>query len=422
MPYSSTNELPSSVKNVLPSGDGRRMFMNVVNSQLESGKSEARAFASAWAALENAGYRKGEDGNWTKVEKEPSVSDVHVPSAEWEKPRRRRKAESYKLPESARNNARRVLRWREEHGDEVKGMTEVGWRRARQLANNESVGPETVKAMASFNRHRSHKEVSEEYKGEPWKDAGHVAWLGWGGTTGIDWARGISENLTKRQIDDDIFTMREEAVARSVDLGMGGEIHVHQTADGQSVYMPGRDHEAYLRNMEEMADIDQEYEESGEMSGLARLFAAMFEALGIQKGQKMPQKQQKDSTVESSVVKFDEEQRVVWGWASVISEDGEAIFDTQGDSISPEVMTKAANEFMLDVRMAKTMHDGDQVGEVIHSLPLTKELGQALGIQSSREGWIIAMKIHDDEVWSKVKSGELGAFSIGGEAIRDAVE
>ena len=82
---------------------------------------------------------------------------------------------------------------------------------------------------------------------------------------------------------------------------------------------------------------------------------------------------------------------------------------------------KAATEFMEDARIAKAMHDGDQVGEVIHSLPLTKELGESLGVQSDREGWIVAMRIHDDEVWKRVKSGELKAFSIGGSGVRQTL-
>lgn len=104
----------------------------------------------------------------------------------------RRDAATHKVPEAARNNARKVLRWREEHPDEIRGMTEVGWRRARQLANNAEVGIDTVRKMAAFNRHRSNAEVAEEFKAEPWRDAGYVAWLGWGGTTGIDWARRIT--------------------------------------------------------------------------------------------------------------------------------------------------------------------------------------------------------------------------------------
>ena len=104
----------------------------------------------------------------------------------------RNDADKYKVPAAARNNARKVLRWREEHADEIRGMTEVGWKRARQLADNEYVGYETVAKMAAFNRHRKNSEIDPEHKDKPWMDAGYVAWLGWGGTSGVDWARGIT--------------------------------------------------------------------------------------------------------------------------------------------------------------------------------------------------------------------------------------
>lgn len=121
---------------------------------------------------------------------------------------------------------------------------------------------------------------------------------------------------------------------------------------------------------------------------------------------------------EVTLVKFDDEQRIVYGWASVISEDGIPVKDRQGDIIMADTLEKAATEFMTYVRVGKEMHEGNQVGQFIHSLPLTKDLAEALGIQSNREGWIVAMKVHDDEVWKRVKSGELPAFSIGGRAQR----
>lgn len=126
-------------------------------------------------------------------------------------------------------------------------------------------------------------------------------------------------------------------------------------------------------------------------------------------------------TPEGTILKVDDEQRMVYGWASVITEDGIPVKDRQGDIIEPETLVKATNAFMTDVRVGKAMHEGEKVGEFIHSLPLTKELGDALGIQSNREGWIVAMKVYDDEIWSKVKSGELRAFSIGGRAQREEV-
>jgi len=92
-------------------------------------------------------------------------------------------------PKSASENACKVLRWRDEHGDEVEGMTRVGWTRANQLCKGENISRDTISRMASFARHRQNAEISEEFKGTPWKDKGYVAWLGWGGTSGIEWAQ-----------------------------------------------------------------------------------------------------------------------------------------------------------------------------------------------------------------------------------------
>ena len=105
-----------------------------------------------------------------------------------------RSAGNYRPPESARNNARRALRWKEEYGSECKGGTAVGWARARDLANGRKLSRETVGRMAAFNRHRQNAKVSKEHEGEPWKDAGHVAWLLWGGTSGIEWAKKIMDS------------------------------------------------------------------------------------------------------------------------------------------------------------------------------------------------------------------------------------
>jgi hypothetical protein len=104
--------------------------------------------------------------------------------------------ESYNdYPEAAKNNACKVLRWRDEHGDEVKGMTQVGWTRANQLCKGENISEETIARMASFARHKENAEVSAEFKSTPWKDRGYVAWLGWGGTTGIEWAQRKLESI-----------------------------------------------------------------------------------------------------------------------------------------------------------------------------------------------------------------------------------
>ena len=113
-------------------------------------------------------------------------------------------------PEAAKNNACKVLRWRDEHGDEVKGMTRVGWTRANQLCKGENISESTIARMAAFARHRQNAEVSPEFKSTPWKDKGYVAWLGWGGTTGVEWASRKLESIRRKNMSKQKFQTDDE--------------------------------------------------------------------------------------------------------------------------------------------------------------------------------------------------------------------
>lgn len=92
-------------------------------------------------------------------------------------------------PNAASKNAQKAIDWKEKYGrDVVTAGTAVGWQRAHQLAKGESLSEDVVSRMAQFNRHRKNSTIASEFKDEPWKDRGHVAWLIWGGTEGVDWA------------------------------------------------------------------------------------------------------------------------------------------------------------------------------------------------------------------------------------------
>jgi hypothetical protein len=114
-------------------------------------------------------------------------------------------------PESARNNACKAIKWKEEHGDEVKGMTQIGWIRANQLCKGEKISEETIARMSGFQRHRKNSEVSPEFKDTPWKDKGYVAWLGWGGTTGVNWAADKLKSI-RNEMSFSVFSMEEKMV------------------------------------------------------------------------------------------------------------------------------------------------------------------------------------------------------------------
>ena len=307
--------------------------------------------------------------------------------------------------------------------------------------------------------------------------------------------------IKKAQYANDVFTTAEEARARSMDLGLAGEIHVTDYEE-QAVYMPAASEEAYMDFYRQQAGLplgEPEEEEDGpSVDRLEALRAIVAEILkeDVQKAEYQGEKVtlnkprriqggnkkfvvfvqdgdkvkrvtfgdpnmeirrddpkaranfrsrhscdtatdktsarywscrmwEADTSVsemtklEGKILKADDEQRMVYGWASVVTEKGEPVIDRQGDVIMPETLVKAVNNFMEHVRVGKTMHVGEQTGVIVHSMPITKEIGDALGIQSDREGWIVAYKVYDDAVWNMVKSGELAAFSIGGRAIKE---
>jgi len=126
-------------------------------------------------------------------------------------------------------------------------------------------------------------------------------------------------------------------------------------------------------------------------------------------------------SIEGQILKQDSEERLVYGWAYVSTDKGKISLDHSGEFVRPDQIAKAATNFMLSMRTAKRMHSGGKIGEVVHSMPLTDEISKALGLQSDREGWLVAIKVYDDKVWQDVKSGKLAAFSIGGRALKEMV-
>lgn len=120
--------------------------------------------------------------------------------------------------------------------------------------------------------------------------------------------------------------------------------------------------------------------------------------------------------------KSDAAGRFVRGWASVVSVDGQPVVDHQGDRISIDEVRKAAHQFITDARVAKAMHSGSQVGEVVESVIIDDEFAKAVGMTDTKRGWWIGMAIHDDGVAEKVRKGDYRAFSIGGKGRRKRAE
>ena len=116
--------------------------------------------------------------------------------------------------------------------------------------------------------------------------------------------------------------------------------------------------------------------------------------------------------------KIDEDERLVFGWFSVVEQGGELVKDTQGEYIEPRELEKAAYDYVLDARLAGEGHVRKGVGQLVESIVFTMEKQEALGIDLGCIGWWGGFHIDDDSVWDKIKKGEYPMFSIGGTGTR----
>jgi hypothetical protein len=123
-------------------------------------------------------------------------------------------------------------------------------------------------------------------------------------------------------------------------------------------------------------------------------------------------------TSDVQVLKVDEGLGLVFGFAIVCKVDGVDYFDTQEDNIPEESMLHATTDFMLAKRVAKEMHTGDQVGDIVFAFPLTTDIAKSLDIVTKRTGLLIGMK-PEKSVLAKFKNGTYTGFSIGGVRVKD---
>jgi hypothetical protein len=128
-----------------------------------------------------------------------------------------------------------------------------------------------------------------------------------------------------------------------------------------------------------------------------------------------------DITMSFEVSKAYEAEQLVSGWANVsVNADGSLPLDWQDDIIPPQVLEKAAIEFMLNYRESGVMHKGAAQGTVVESIVFTKEKQKAIGIPDGTvpEGWFITVKLHSTELYKQVAAGKYRMFSIQGRARR----
>jgi hypothetical protein len=135
----------------------------------------------------------------------------------------------FQPPAGAVAAAKKAIEWKEKYPNEVKAMTRTGWVRARQLANGDKISYDILKRMSAFNRHRKNSTINPEKKDRPWRDNGYVAWLGWGGDAGVDWAMKMSKKTREAEkaakgILEGQKELLDEAAPKTINVPVGAKM------------------------------------------------------------------------------------------------------------------------------------------------------------------------------------------------------
>jgi hypothetical protein len=120
---------------------------------------------------------------------------------------------------------------------------------------------------------------------------------------------------------------------------------------------------------------------------------------------------------EVPIIKADDEQRIVTG---IVLQPNEV--DAQNDTITPEIIRKAAQDFLARFgsdggSKLGVMHKkfGDVGLELVESWIASKN--ETIGGQKVKAGsWLMSVRVKSDLLWKQVKAGLLTGFSIGGVA------
>lgn len=119
------------------------------------------------------------------------------------------------------------------------------------------------------------------------------------------------------------------------------------------------------------------------------------------------------------ILKLDGARRRVYGIALIADEA-----DSQGDVVSDADLEDAGAKAVLNGCAVRIDHEGEAVGRLCASWPLTAEIAAALGIErpGGKSAWLVGLQVENDAVWDKVRTGDIGhALSVGGRGEREEI-
>ncbi len=135
-----------------------------------------------------------------------------------------------------------------------------------------------------------------------------------------------------------------------------------------------------------------------------------------------------DKQLSGEIVKVDEEQGRVYGWAYVFTKNGEQVVDHSQDVIdTPEARASLEEAFVgyvKDHRTGDLDHETFGVSQLIEAVYVDKQKAELMGGVFDREGLWVGYEFNRDtpaglEAWTAAKTR--GSFSIVGSGTREEI-
>ena len=117
------------------------------------------------------------------------------------------------------------------------------------------------------------------------------------------------------------------------------------------------------------------------------------------------------------IVKIDKDRRMVYG-VFLVPEEA----DHDGDVISMDDVEKVAHKFMADYRTIDEMHEDVIDADIVESAIAWADGLEYYGKVIKKGSWFGGVKVYDNDVWEKIKSGEYKGFSVRISGVRQPIE
>lgn len=119
--------------------------------------------------------------------------------------------------------------------------------------------------------------------------------------------------------------------------------------------------------------------------------------------------------------KFQEEEKLAWGWASVATVGGADVEDLQGDTITTKAQRQWLHSLFRGKRAGLMEHEGEAISEVVEGIVFDADLQKAIGIDLGMEGVLTCTHYTCEKTWALVKSGKW-MHSIAGRVLVEVEE